>query len=216
MDFRGWSEGAVEFYEGLEADNSKAYWQAHRDVYEEQVLAPMEALLAELEAEHGEGKVFRPYRDVRFSADKSPYKAAIGATLLRGGYVQFSADGLGAGCGMYTMAADQLDRYRRAVSDDRKGRSLEGVVADLRGARIEVTAHDSLKTAPRGYPKDHPRIELLRLKGLIAWKQWPGGAWLAKRSAMDRVVELLEASKPLNNWLAKHVGDSELPDTERR
>ena len=216
VSFKGWSAQAVEFYDGLEADNSKAYWQSHRAVYEEHVRAPMEALLEELEPEFGEGKIFRPFRDVRFSADKSPYKTAIGATLARGGYVQFSADGLGSGCGMYTMAADQLDRYRRAVLDDRTGKPIAKAVEALRRARIEVTAHDALKTAPRGYPKDHPRADLLRLKGLITWKEWPGGVWLAKRSSKDRVVDLLRQSAPLNDWLGKHVGESELPQDPRR
>ncbi len=216
MGFKGWSAEAVEFYDGLEADNSKAYWQAHRSVYEEHVRGPMEALLEQLEPEFGEGKIFRPFRDVRFSSDKSPYKTAIGATLAGGGYVQFSADGLGSGCGMYTMASDQLDRYRHAVADDRTGGALVKIVDALTTAGIEVTAHDALKTAPRGYPKDHQRIELLRLKGLIAWKQWAGGAWLAKRSAADRVVELLHASVPMNGWLAKNVGESALPPDPRR
>ena len=94
MAFRGWPNEALDFYEGLEADNSKTYWTAHRSVYDEKVLAPMNALLAELEPEFGAGKIFRPYRDVRFSADKSPYKTAIGATLELGGYVQLSAKGL--------------------------------------------------------------------------------------------------------------------------
>jgi len=216
MRFKGWSAAAVEFYDGLEADNSKAYWQAHRALYDEHVRAPMEALLDELEPEFGEGRIFRPFRDVRFSADKSPYKTAIGATLSRGGYVQFSADGLGSGCGMYTMAADQLDRYRRAVLDDGTGEPIAKAVAALRREHIEVTAHDALKTAPRGYPKDHPRADLLRLKGLITWKQWPGGAWLARRSSMDRVVELLRQSAPLNDWLGEHVGESQLPVEPRR
>ena len=216
MGFKGWSAEAVEFYDGLEADNSKAYWQAHRSVYEEHVRGPMEALLEQLEPEFGEGKIFRPFRDVRFSADKSPYKTAIGATLAGGGYVQFSADGLGSGCGMYTMASDQLDRYRHAVADDRTGGALVKIVDALTTAGIEVTAHDALKTAPRGYPKDHPRADLLRLKGLITWKEWPGGVWLAKRSSKDRVVELLHASVPMNGWLAKNVGESALPPDPRR
>ncbi len=68
--FRGWPAEALEFYEGLEADNSKAYWTAHKDVYETVVLSPMKAILAELapEFEFGDGKVFRPNRDVRFNA----------------------------------------------------------------------------------------------------------------------------------------------------
>src|SRR5207302_3398834 len=126
--FRGWPAEAIEFYEGLEADNSKAYWQDHKDVYETLVRGPMDELLAELAAEFGEGKVFRPYRDVRFSADKSPYKTAMGATLGKGGYIQLSSAGLGCGSGMYVMAPDQLERYRRAVGEDATGRQLVKLV----------------------------------------------------------------------------------------
>ncbi|HEX4162146.1 MAG TPA: DUF2461 family protein, partial [Acidimicrobiales bacterium] len=74
MTFKGWPETALAFYEGLEADNSKTYWLDHKEVYERDVKAPMDALLAELTAEFGEPKLFRPYRDTRFSRDKSPYK----------------------------------------------------------------------------------------------------------------------------------------------
>jgi uncharacterized protein (TIGR02453 family) len=216
MAFRGWRVEAVEFYEGLEADNSKTYWQENKAVYEEKVRGPMDELLIELEPEFGEGRIFRPYRDVRFSKDKSPYKTAIAATLARGGYIQFSADALGAGCGMYVMAPDQLDRYRRAVADERKGRELVDIVAKIRKRGIEVTGHGELKTAPKGYPKDHPRIDLLRCKGLVSWKQWPVGAWLGTRKAKDRVVQFLRTSQPLNEWLQKRVGPSELAEDARR
>ncbi len=121
MSFRGWRSEAIEFYEGLEADNSKTYWTENKRVYEEFVLGPMTELLAELAPEFGASKLFRPYRDVRFSADKSPYKTTIAATLELGGYVQLSAEGLGAGSGMWMMAPDQLERYRRAVSADESG-----------------------------------------------------------------------------------------------
>src|SRR5207237_6520064 len=142
MAFRGWPAEALEFYEGLEADNSKAYWQDHKAVYEDAVRGPMDELLTELAPEFGEGKVFRPYRDVRFSADKSPYKTAMGATLAGGGYVQLSAQGLGAGTGMYVMAPDQLERYRRAVAGDRTGGELAAMVKRLARSGIEVSAHE--------------------------------------------------------------------------
>jgi uncharacterized protein (TIGR02453 family) len=208
--FRGWPAEAIEFYEGLEADNSRVYWHDHKRVYDEKVREPMDALLAELAPQFGEGHIFRPHRDVRFSADKSPYKTSIAATLARGGYVQFSSNGLMAGSGMYVMATDQLDRYRRAVDDDRRGKALTRLVAKLQAFGYETGGHETLKTAPRGYPKDHPRIELLRNKGLIAWKEWPAGAWLGTAKAKDRVIEFLKASKPLNRWLDEHVGPSEL------
>ena len=211
MVFRGWPAEAIEFYEGLEADNTRAYWQDHKKEYDELVKGPMVELLAELAGEFGDGKIFRPFRDVRFSRDKSPYKTAIGATLERGGYVQFSAHGLAAGSGYYVMMPDQLDRYCRAVDDDKSGEELVGIAAQLRKAKIDVTGHDTLKTAPKGYPKDHPRIELLRYKGLIAWKQWPVAAWMGTTKAKQRVVDFLVAARPLNAWLDAHVGPSATP-----
>jgi uncharacterized protein (TIGR02453 family) len=211
MAFRGWPAEAVEFYEGLEADNTRAYWQDHKKEYEELVKGPMTELLAELAGEFGDGKIFRPFRDVRFSRDKSPYKTAIGATLERGGYVQFSAHGLAAGSGYYVMMPDQLEQYRRAVDDEKSGLELVGLVAALRTAGIDVAAHDTLKTAPKGYPKDHPRIELLRHKGLIAWKEWPVAAWMGTAKAKQRVVGFLVAARPLNHWLDIHVGPSATP-----
>jgi uncharacterized protein (TIGR02453 family) len=214
MTFRGWPAEALEFYDELEADNSKAFWQRNKHVYERLVRAPMEELLAELEPDWGEGRIFRPYRDVRFSRDKSPYKTHIGATI-GAGYVQLSAAGLAVGCGMWEMARDQLERYREAVDADRSGTELTSLVADARSDGLEVMGHDTLKTAPRGYPKDHPRIELLRFKGIVAWQEWPAAAWLGTRRAKDRVVGFLERSRPLDAWLQANVGPSSLPDPGR-
>ncbi len=210
MAFRGWKAEALEFFDGLEADNSKAYWERNKDVYATLVRLPMEELLDELAPAHGEGKIFRPYRDVRFSRDKSPYKTHIGA-IVGEGYVQLSATGLAAGSGMWEMAPDQLERYREAVDDERTGRWLVGLVTDARAAGLDVMAHGELKTAPKGYPKDHPRIELLRYKGLVTWRDWPAGAWLGTKKAKDRVARFLDLSKPIGGWLRKNVGPSTLP-----
>jgi uncharacterized protein (TIGR02453 family) len=216
MAFKGWPAEAIEFYEGLQADNTKTYWLEHKATYEHKVKAPMEALLAELAPKFGEGKIFRPYRDVRFSADKTPYKTAMGVSLGERGYIQLSANGLGAGSGMYVMAPDQLERYRRAVADERTGVALTKLATTATKAGLEVTAHDVLKTAPRGYPKDHPRLDLLRQKGLIAWKEWPVGAWLGTAQAKKRVVDFLHAAEPLNDGLAAHVGPSSMPEQRGR
>jgi uncharacterized protein (TIGR02453 family) len=195
---------AIAFFEGLEADNSKAYWQANKTVYEREVRAPMEALLAELEPEFGAGKIFRPYRDVRFSADKSPYKTNIAATVGER-YIQLNADAIGVGCGMWEMDPDQLQRYREAVDDDRSGADLVAVVDAARAAGLDIAGREVLKTAPRGYPKDHPRIELLRFKGLVAWREWPVGAWLAGGKVKERVAEFYRLSEPLRVWLRANV-----------
>jgi uncharacterized protein (TIGR02453 family) len=207
VTFQGWPAESLEFYEGLEADNSKTYWTAHKAVYDSSVYGPMAALVEELEPEFGPGKIFRPYRDVRFSADKSPYKTAVAATLDKGGYVQLSADGLASGNGYYVMAPDQLERYRAAVADDAFGAELERVLGRIsKHEGIEISVRERLKNAPRGYPKDHPRLDLLRNKSLIAWRRWPVEPWLETAAAKDRVVEFFRATRPLSAWLDKHVG----------
>ena len=216
MAFKGWPAEALDFYEGLEADNTKTYWNEHKAFYDEQVKGPMLALLDELAPELGEGKIFRPYRDVRFSADKTPYKTNIGAMVGTYGYAHLGADGLAAGRGYYVMAKDQLDRYRRSVVADATGAALEDVIAGLEKDGYEVTAHDTLKTAPRGYPKDHPRIELLRMKGLAAWKQWEPAPWLGTARAKDRLLAFYCAAQPLQDWLDTNVGPTELEDPRRR
>jgi uncharacterized protein (TIGR02453 family) len=216
MAFTGWPAEALDFFDGLEADNTKTYWTEHRAVYDNAVLAPMAALLADLEDEFGPGKIFRPYRDVRFSNDKTPYKTNIAARVGDTAYLELTVDGLGGGRGMWEMASDQLDRYRRAVDSEKTGRALEKLVTTLERKDIVVSAHGQLKTAPRGYPKDHPRIDLLRQKGIVAWRQWPVAPWLGTATAKRRVVEFLRAAGPLTEWLAANVGATDLPEDARR
>ncbi len=207
MTFTGFGEGAVEFYDGLIADNSKPYWTDQRGVYEADVRAPMEALLAALEPEFGPGKIFRPYRDVRFSHDKTPYKTHCGATAGPF-YVQVGADGLMAAGGYYRMAPDQVARYRTAVDDERRGSDLEKRLAALDGLTV---AGETLKTRPRGFDLDHPRIDLLRHKGLYAWRAWAPDDVLHEPGTQERVASTWRVLQPLMEWLADHVGPSEQP-----
>jgi uncharacterized protein (TIGR02453 family) len=211
MTFRGWKAEALEFFDGLEEENTKAYWQRNKDTYETDVRAPMQELLTELEPRWGEGRIFRPYRDVRFSKDKSPYKTSIAATI-GDGYLSLSSSGLGAGAGMWEMAPDQLDRYRAAVDNDRSGKKLESIAVAIRKGGAELEGHGKLKTAPQGYPKDHPRIELLRYKGVTAWQEWPAATWLGTARAKERIERFFELSKPLTKWLRQNVGGSASAD----
>src|SRR3954463_3654436 len=205
MAFRGWPVEAVEFYEGLLADNSKTYWQGHKATYAADVQGPMKELLTEVAGEFGDGKIFRPYRDVRFSADKTPYKTHMGAILDSGGYVQLGADGLAAGRGVWHLEGEQLQRFRAAVDDDESGEKLVEIVRRLEKDGVEVISRDALKSAPRGYDKDHPRADLLRRKGLAAWQSWPVGAWLGTAQAKERVLDVWRAAGPLHAWLSSHT-----------
>ncbi len=218
MTFRGWPKEALDFYVGLEADNSRQYWLAHKAIYDESVKAPFLELSDAVEREFGPLRVFRPNRDIRFSKDKSPYKiAAAAATEGEGGaayYVQISSGGLYVGSGYYHLMPDQLERYRVAVADERRGPKLAAAVAALRKQRYGVDSRESLKSAPLGYPPDHPRIDLLRNKGMHAGKEFGAPGWLRTKAALDRIVKTWRDAGPMNRWLDKNVGPSTLAPPE--
>src|SRR5580704_12898311 len=170
--FEGFGPGVRRWFQGLEADNSKEYFTAHRDVFEESVRGQMEALLDELAGRFGgEVKMFRQHRDIRFSPDKSPYKTNTYGVIYgspiaaQGLYASISARGLVAGSGYHMMARDQLERYREQIHDPKRGAELARLVAKSETAGLEVWG-ETLATAPRGYGRDHDRIELLRRKSL--------------------------------------------------
>ena len=216
--FRGWPEAAFDFYARLAMDNTRAFWQANRSVYDDAVRAPFEALSDVIEAEYGRLRVFRPHRDVRFSKDKSPYKTVAGAVAEGEDgavyYAQVSADGLFVGSGYYHLQSDQLTRWRDAVDDEERGNEIADVVAALTKRRLEIGAMDTLKTAPRGYSRDHPRVELLRMKGLTAGKSFPVARWMHTPSAAQRILSIWSECAPMNEWLARWVGPSTLPPPE--
>ena len=207
--FAGFPERALIFYEGLEADNSKPYWTDNKTVYEECVRAPLVALLAELEPEFGAGKVFRPYRDVRFSKDKTLYKTNAAATA-GGHYVSLSADGLFVGGGYYHCAPDQVTRLRRAIADDVRGGALEKVLATLRRSSFDIGG-ERVTRAPSGFAADHPRIDLLKHKALVASKSFEPADWLHEREALTRIRRAWRSVVPLADWLDANVGPSDRP-----
>jgi uncharacterized protein (TIGR02453 family) len=205
MGFTGFGEHLVDFYEGLEADNSKAYWTDHKAVYDEHVHAPMVALLAELESDFGPGKVFRPYRDVRFAKDKSPYKTHCGGIVGGQFYVQVDANGLLVASEYYETDSDQVQRYRAAVDDERRGCELVALLDKLLGEDFTVEG-DMLKRPPRGFDPEHPRAELLRHKTLYGARRWPPDDVLHHPACADRVRDAWRALEPLTRWLDDHVG----------
>ncbi|MPY96815.1 MAG: TIGR02453 family protein [Actinophytocola sp.] len=219
MAFTGFGEAVVDFYDGLLADNSKAYWEDNLDVYRRDIRAPMEALLADLEVEFGPdfgmGKVFRPHRDVRFAKDKSPYKTHCGAVIEagRGGgayYVEVSSEGMMVGGGCFHLQSDQIARFRQVIDTDLHGPELERIVATLRESGWEIKG-EQLKTKPRGYSDDHPRIDLLRHKSLYAVQRWEPDDTLHEPACLDRVRQSWREVRDFNAWAADHVGVSEQP-----
>ena len=202
--FTGFPVAALDFYDDLELDNSKSFWEGHRGVYEEAVKAPMAALVTELEPEFGTAKVFRPYRDVRFAKDKTPYKTHQGAFVpsgpATGYYLQLSAAGVLVGSGFYDASPERLAAIREAIVDDRTGPLLERLLRTAEKAGWEVGG-ETLKTSPRGYDADHPRIRLLRHKQLIVSRSYGFDPIIHSRELLDRVRGDWRALKPVVTWL---------------
>jgi uncharacterized protein (TIGR02453 family) len=215
MRFDGFDKDVFSWFDGLERDNSREYFAATRTTYEDKVRGGLEAMLEELaETFGGDVKMFRQQRDLRFSRDKSPYKTTTYGVLYdvpgmpAGLYAQLSAHGLYAGTGYYQMSRDQLERYRRAVADEAAGRRLASEIDKARSAGLTVEG-GGLRTAPRGYSREHPRVELLRLTSVVAGRSWSGAGGIGREEALTGVRETWQAAKPLTTWLDKHVGPAE-------
>jgi uncharacterized protein (TIGR02453 family) len=211
VSFEGFPDEGLVFYEGLAADNSKTYWTRHKAAYDQHVRVPLQALLDELAPEFGTAKVFRPYRDVRFSHDKTPYKTHQGAVINPDGrgagawYVQISADGLMVAGGCWRLESDQVDRFRRAVSDDVQGPRLQAELDRLASLGFAIGG-ERLSRVPSGWSADGPRAELLRHKSLHAAREWEPTDWLHERRALDEVRDAWREFAELNRWLADNVG----------
>jgi uncharacterized protein (TIGR02453 family) len=219
MPFAGLRSEAPAFFAELEQDNSKDLFAANRDRYEERVRRPFLDLLAALPGDPERWRVYRPTRDTRFAKDKTPYKTFIGAIgpgpAAVGRYVMVDARGLLVATGAPMLAPDQLDRYRAAVDGD-AGSQLAAIVDELRqdGHHVKPGRHEPLRTAPRGYPRDHRRIELLRWRGVEVSARLGTPAWLETVAAPERITATWDVAADLEAWLDLHVGASDLPPEE--
>jgi uncharacterized protein (TIGR02453 family) len=218
MSFSGFPLAGMAFLHGLEADNTRAFFAANKQTYEKTLKHPMEALLQELDPKFQPLRMFRINRDVRFAKDKSPYKTQVSGTGEREGgsiyYVQLSTTGLLAASGMYMLATDQLLRFRNAIASEDTGPDFVKLVEHYnkrKGFRMNSGGDAPLKTTPRGFDKDHPRIEYLRWKGATVFCELGAPAWLQTAKVRAKIEETWDAIDPLNEWLESHVGPSTLP-----
>ena len=198
--FEGFGPGAARLLEALAQENTKAFFDAHRQEYDREIRLPLEDLLNDAQERYGPGRVMRANRDMRFTNDKSPYRtdASMWAGRVGGVYVRLSPDGLQAGGGLYSPSRDQLARARHAIATHHGAAvSLRAAVAGLSGF---TAAGPALKRAPRDYPIDHPEIDLLRMKHFAAVKELPATAEPAAVKDAWRAVE------PLIAWADAHAG----------
>ena len=207
---------AFEFYEQLSADPTKPWWEAHKETYNEAVRAPLVALGESSLSEFGPYHLYRPYRDVRFSADKTPYKNHQGMFVeLRNGlgwYVQVSATGLMVAGGWYRSTTAQVARYRDAVAQDSGAHVVAAFVADLESTGLLVDG-EQLKSRPRGIAADHPHLDWLRYRTLYATRTWPPQSWMGRANAYGRIQSEWRRMRPFLEWLSEVVGPGESTHT---
>jgi uncharacterized protein (DUF2461 family) len=220
LEFPGFSAWVFEWFAGLERDNSREYFNATRERYEVDVRTALTLMLQELRGEFGGTvRVFRQQNDMRFSP-AVPYKtrtyggldfeAPVKARL----YADISRRGLYAGTGYQRLASDQLSRYRNAVVDDQCGADLAQAVVTAQDAGLEFIT-DSLAIVPRGYPRDHPQAERLKLRSLLVGRLMTGTPGISRDDALEHVAGTWRAAAPLTSWLDGHVGPSTLPQRGR-
>ena len=208
-EFHGWPADALAFLAELEQDNTRGFWTANVQRYREALLEPTRALAAALTAEFGAPRVFRPHIDRRFRPNADPYRTDTGATVKGPGATPYavllSTRGLAVQIGYQVFDSGQLCRYRDAV-DDAPGEELVAALATVHGGGLAPDGVPVLTGRPRGCPRDHPRLPLMRLRGLHVDRAWPAGDWLATGEPVDRVREAWRAARPLADWLDAHVG----------
>jgi uncharacterized protein (TIGR02453 family) len=221
-EFEGFADASGKFFKALAKKNEREWFLAHKAEFEEGWNAPMKALLADVRAaidrayahcDLGEPKVFRIFRDVRFSKDKSPYKTHIGGfiPLARQGrkttdlpmalYFHVGAKETFGAAGHYIMEPDSLAKFRTAVADDKRGKELEKLLAGLDKKGFPADDHEGFKRVPKGFAADHPRAELLKRKGLVVeFPKLPAGI-LTSPKLTGWLAGACKTSAPLVEWL---------------
>jgi uncharacterized protein (TIGR02453 family) len=215
--FRGFQPEAIEFLRELEENNDRDWFKANRGRYDEYLVAPATALGEDL-AELGRPHLFRPWNDTRFRAGppvKEHVGLAIGYEGAGGFYVEISLDGLLVAAGLHNPAPDQVERMRQAVAAGRTAASLAKGIRRAQDAGLELNEPDLVR-APRGYPADHPRLELLRRRRLTVARRHELGPWLHKPRAGSLIRTELDAAAPFVRWLREHVGVTQRSNARAR
>lgn len=209
--FEGFGPDALAFLRELRDHNERAWFEANRARWERELRDPMAALVAELEGLFGPGFLFRPYRDLRFTPDRRPYKESIagglgGRRALVRRSIHLDARRLRVAAGARKLEGAHRTAYRRAVDAEASGAPLERIHRALEADGIALEGR-TLVRGPRDAAPDHPRLELLKHTRVQAVREYPVGDWLADPAeVLPRVARPLARAEPLMDWLRDHLG----------
>ena len=219
--FKGFDRTAPAFFAELAIEMNKGWFDANKQRYHDQWVAPMTELFAEVskglgktygKLKLGTPKLMRIYRDVRFSKDKTPYKTHIAGTIpfaneLSGMpmYLHIGLEEDHVGAGTYFFEANRLAAWRKLVAADKTGKPLAAMVAKLRKAGYTAGGHDDYKKVPKPFAADHPRAEFLKMKGLTAGAPPMPEGLLHEPALAEWLIEQGKGMAPLVKWLATSV-----------
>jgi len=219
--FEGFPKGGLAFFRELAAHNDRDWFEAHRAVWDEQIVPSLLALCGELQQRLSDvmpglqfvprigGSLYRLNRDTRFSRDKSPYKTHAAAILWEGPekhaspglYLHFAPEEVIFAGGIWMFEEEQLERFLKRVAHGPSGERLEEALAAAKKAGLKADAAEKLQRVPRGLPPEHPRAELLKHKGLVVGRTYKPGAWVHTRELLERAEAAARAYAPLHLWL---------------
>jgi uncharacterized protein (TIGR02453 family) len=220
--FKGFSEETLTFFRGLAKHNDKHWFEKHRGEFDEHVIEPARGFVAAMSERLGriapgihadprvDKSIFRIHRDTRFSKDKSPYKTHLAIFFWEGNrpkmecpgfYFHLDPDKLMVGGGLYLFQKDQLAEYRRSVDDKRLAGQLDKALKGRVKRSCDATHVEPYKRVPKGFDPDHPRAELLKLKGLTLGDEGPVPKALHSAKILDYTLKRFEKMAPLHKWL---------------
>jgi len=221
-DFVGFPEDTLAFLRELQANNNREWFATHKKRYEQHVRSPMLSLLSALAAHlatvdaaveiEPKKAMYRIHRDVRFSADKSPYKTSVAASFTFRGrdrktdpvlYFHISPEEVGVGGGLYQPSSDQLRRLRAAI--DTEYEDLRRILGEKRFRKYyDGLLGETLRNVPRGYDKEHPAADLLQHKQYFAWTELPESS-ITTPEFTTLLVDRFTAVIPLLHFLFRHI-----------
>lgn len=208
-EFQGFGKDLVKYYLALEENNNREWFNANRTMYDTNVALPLKALAAELEAEFAPVKVFRPYRNVRFWPDLPPINEHASLIANTEGnaayYLRIDADGVLMGAGMWQPSKNQLTKFRQIAATDSGAKEIRKVLAKVEKAGFALMTDNAVKSAPRGFAKDHPNIDLLRLKSLALSQHWTLQPWLYSPACLATITKAWKAASPWIEWLRSNL-----------
>lgn len=227
LEFRGFSKQTVAFFRGLAKNNDRTWFEAHRDVYEAEVMAPARAFITVLGARlktiapniiaipKVNKSIFRIHRDTRFSLDPAPYKTNLGLYFWEGAggrmegsgfYFHLEPPDLMVGGGMYMLSDKKLLRFRKAVVDKKLGAELAAIVREMAKVPGLDLGGQHYKRVPAGFDPEHPNASLLLHNGLYGGMEMPIPEEFYSPRLVEYCFERYKHILPLHKWLVKALG----------